>query len=151
MEINDKLLDELLAQAGTNERRRINLDLRNGEGDTSQRMLNALLPGTHVPIHRHTKTIETVILLRGHITELFYDEKGVECARHELNPASGIYGVQVPAGMWHTLIVHEPSVIIEMKDGAYVQLLWMTFGNMNKSQSSLYKSNLISGMGKEYG
>lgn len=108
MEINDKLLDELLAQAGTNEWRRINLDLRNGEGDTSQRMLNALLPGTHVPIHRHTKTIETVILLRGHITELFYDEKGVECARHELNPASGIYGVQVPAGMWHTLIVHEP-------------------------------------------
>lgn len=122
MEINDKLLDELLAQAGTNERRRINLDLRNGEGDTSQRMLNALLPGTHVPIHRHTKTIETVILLRGHITELFYDEEGVECARHELNPASGIYGVQVPAGMWHTLIVHEPSVIIEMKDGAYVPI-----------------------------
>lgn len=122
MEINDKLLDELLAQAGTNERRRINLDLRNGEGDTSQRMLNALLPGTHVPIHRHTKTIETVILLRGHITELFYDEKGVECTRHELNPASGIYGVQVPAGMWHTLIVHEPSVIIEMKDGAYVPI-----------------------------
>lgn len=122
MEINDKLLDELLAQAGTNERRRINLDLRNGEGDTSQRMLNALLPGTHVPIHRHTKTIETVILLRGHITELFYDEKGVECAWHELNPASGIYGVQVPAGMWHTLIVHEPSVIIEMKDGAYVPI-----------------------------
>ena len=122
MEINDKLLDELLAQAGTNERRRINLDLRNGEGDTSQRMLNALLPGTHVPIHRHTKTIETVILLRGHITELFYDEKGVECARHELNPASGIYGVQVPAGMWHTLIVHEPSVIIEMKEGAYVPI-----------------------------
>ena len=122
MEINDKLLDELLAQAGTNEWRRINLDLRNGEGDTSQRMLNALLPGTHVPIHRHTKTIETVILLRGYITELFYDEKGVECARHELNPASGIYGVQVPAGMWHTLIVHEPSVIIEMKDGAYVPI-----------------------------
>ena len=122
MEINDKLLDEQLAQAGTNERRRINLDLRNGEGDTSQRMLNALLPGTHVPIHRHTKTIETVILLRGHITELFYGEKSVECARHELNPASGIYGVQVPAGMWHTLIVHEPSVIIEMKDGAYVPI-----------------------------
>ena len=122
MEINDKLLDELLAQAGINERRRINLDLRNGEGDTSQRILNALLPGTHVPIHRHTKTIETVILLRGHITELFYDEKGVVCARHELNPASGIYGVQVPAGMWHTLIVHEPSVMIEMKDGAYVPI-----------------------------
>lgn len=49
-------------------------------------------------------------------------KKDVECARHELNPASGIYGVQVPAGMWHTLIVHEPSVIIEMKDGAYVPI-----------------------------
>lgn len=122
MEINDKLLDELLSQAETNERRRVNLDLRNGDGDTSQRMLNALQPGTLVPIHRHTTTSETVILLRGHVTELFYNEKGVECGRYELNPGKGIYGVQVPVGMWHTLVVHEPSVIIEMKDGAYVPI-----------------------------
>ena len=122
MEINDQLLDELLSQAETNERRRVNQDLRNGDGDTSQRMLNALQPGTHVPIHRHTTTSETVILLRGHVTELFYNEKGVECGRHELNPAKGVYGVQVPVGMWHTLVVHEPSVIIEMKDGAYVPI-----------------------------
>lgn len=122
MEINNQLLDELLSQAETNERRRVNLDLRNSDGDTSQRMLNALQPRTHVPIHRHTATSETVILLRGHVTELFYNEKGVECGRYELNPAIGIYGVQVPAGMWHTLVVHEPSVIIEMKDGAYVPI-----------------------------
>lgn len=122
MEINDKLLDELLSQAETNERRRVNLDLRNGDGDTSQRMLNALQPGTLVPIHRHTTTCETVILLRGHVTELFYNEKGVECGHYELNPGKGIYGVQVPVGMWHTLVVHEPSVIIEMKDGAYVPI-----------------------------
>ena len=122
MEINDKLLDELLSQAETNERRRVNLDLRNGDGDTSQRMLNALQPGTLVPIHRHTTTSETVILLRGHVTELFYNEKGGECGRYELNPGKGIYGVQVPVGMWHTLVVHEPSVIIEMKDGAYVPI-----------------------------
>lgn len=122
MEINDKLLDELLFQAETNERRRVNLDLRNGDGDTSQRMLNALQPGTLVPIHRHTTTSETVILLRGHVTELFYNEKGVECGRYELNMGKGIYGVQVPVGMWHTLAVHEPSVIIEMKDGAYVPI-----------------------------
>lgn len=122
MEINNKLLDELLAKAEANERRRVNLDLRNGDGDTSQRMLNALQPGTHVPIHRHTSTIETVILLKGHVTELFYDEKGVECGRYDLNLANGVYGVQVPAGMWHTVVVHEPSVIIEMKDGAYVPI-----------------------------
>ena len=111
MEINDQLLDELLSQAETNERRRVNLDLR-----------NALQPGTHVPIHRHTTPSETVILLRGHVTELFYNEKGVECGRYELNPAKGVYGAQVPVGMWHTLVVHEPSVIIEMKDGAYVPI-----------------------------
>lgn len=122
MEINNKLLDELLAKAEINERRRVNLDLRNGDGDTSQRMLNALQPRTHVPIHRHTSTIETVILLKGHVTELFYDEKGVECGRYDLNPVNGVYGVQVPAAMWHTLVVHEPSVIIEMKDGAYVPI-----------------------------
>lgn len=122
MEINDKLLDELLSQAETNERRRVNFDLRNGDGDTSQRMLNALQPGTQVPIHRHTATNETVILLRGHVTELFYNEKGIECGRYELNPAKGVYGVQVPVGVWHTLVVHEPSVIIEMKDGAYVPI-----------------------------
>lgn len=122
MEINKNLLDSLFTQAEENPRLRQNFDLRTSSADTSQRMLNALQPGTHVPIHRHTTTSETVILLRGHVTELFYNEKGVECGRYELNPAKGVYGVQVPVGMWHTLVVHEPSVIIEMKDGAYVPL-----------------------------
>ncbi|WP_336533505.1 WbuC family cupin fold metalloprotein [Bacteroides acidifaciens] len=122
MEFDKDFLSKLLKQAEENPRLRQNFDLRNGDGDTSQRMLNALQPGTHVPIHRHTTTSETVILLRGHVTELFYNEKGVECGRHELNPAKGVYGVQVPVGMWHTLVVHEPSVIIEMKDGAYVPI-----------------------------
>lgn len=122
MEINKNLLDSLFAQAEENSRLRQNFDLRTSSADTSQRMLNALQPRTRVPIHRHTATSETVILLRGHVTELFYNEKGVECGRYELNPAKGVYGVQVPAGMWHTLVVHEPSVIIEMKDGAYVPI-----------------------------
>lgn len=122
MEINKNLLDSLFAQAEENPRLRQNFDLRTSSADTSQRMLNALQPGTHVPIHRHTTTSETVILLRGHVTELFYNEKGVECGRYDLNSAKGVYGVQVPVGMWHTLIVHEPSVIIEMKDGAYVPI-----------------------------
>ena len=121
-EINSQCPDESLYQPETNESRCVKLVLRNGDGDTSQRMLNALQPGTHVPIHRHTTTGETVILLRGHVTELFYNEKGVECGHYDLNPAKGVYGVQVPVGMWHTLVVHEPSVIIEMKDGAYVPI-----------------------------
>ena len=84
MIINDTLLDELLVQAETNERGRVNFDLRNGDGDTSQRILNALQPNTTIPIHRHRTSIETVVLLRGHVTELFYDENGVECGRYEL-------------------------------------------------------------------
>ena len=122
MIINDTLLDELLVQAETNDRGRVNFDLRNGDGDTSQRILNALQPGTKIPIHRHRTTIETVVLLRGHVTELFYDEKGVECGRYELCLSKGVYGLQIPAGIWHTIIAHEPSVIIGMKDGAYVPL-----------------------------
>lgn len=121
--INNELLDHLLRQAETNARKRTNLDLRNSADDTSQRMLNAILPGSFVDIHRHPHTSETVLLLRGAVTEIFYDDQGAECARHTLSAASGCIGLQVPAGMWHTLVCHEPSVIMEAKDGKYEPLL----------------------------
>ena len=74
MKLDKTLLDNLLAQAADSPRLRMNLDLRTSEADGSQRMLNALMPGTVLPIHRHTKTTETLVLLRGKMEEIFYEE-----------------------------------------------------------------------------
>ena len=141
MIIDNTLLDSLLEQAKSSPRLRQNFDLRTSTEDTSQRMLNALQPDTVVPIHRHTDTSETVVCLCGRLEEIIYEEK-VEYVREEtsrteevlrkqtfkevsrqlLCPAEGLYGVQVPAGAWHTIRVIEPSVIFEAKDGAFKQL-----------------------------
>ncbi len=115
-------LDALLASAAESPRLRMNHDLRNSAADTSQRMLNALMPGTVVPVHRHEDTAETVVCLRGRLWEVIYEEvdnKFREVSRHLLCPAEGCHGMQVPAGAWHTIEVLEPSVIFEAKDGAY--------------------------------
>ena len=144
MEINKELLDSLLAQAEVNPRLRQNYDLRTSSADSSQRMLNALLPGTVVPVHRHEATSETVVCLCGRLDEVIYEEvrdfgcgeqagfpMGMdaqdvtrkvayrEVQRIHLCPAEGRYGCQVPKGAWHTVEVMEPSVIFEAKDGAY--------------------------------
>ena len=145
MEINKELLDQLLEQAKVNPRLRQNLDLRTSSSDTSQRMLNALLPGTVVPIHRHEDTTETVICLCGKLDEVIYEEvvtygnassggfsQGMdaqdvvrkveyrEVRRIHLCPAQSQYGCQVPKGAWHTVEVIESSVIFESKDGKYM-------------------------------
>lgn len=115
-------LDALLVSAAESPRLRMNHDLRNSAADTSQRMLNALMPGTVVPVHRHEDTAETVVCLRGRLWEVIYEEvdnKFREVSRHLLCPAEGSHGMQVPAGAWHTIEVLEPSVIFEAKDGAY--------------------------------
>lgn len=144
MEINKDFLNGLFEQAKVNPRLRQNLDLRTSAADTSQRMLNALLPGTVVPVHRHEDTSETVICLYGKMDEVIYEEvvtyedaasealpmgmdaQGVmrkveyrEVQRIRLCPAEGKFGCQVPKGAWHTVEVMEPSVIFEAKDGAY--------------------------------
>ncbi len=121
--IDDKLLDELKQEAAASPRLRMNRDMRTSPQDRSQRMLNALEPGTVMPIHRHTATSEAQILLRGKIDVMFYDDEGEETARFHLDPTQGRYGVNVPAGMWHNLEVLEPgSCIFEAKDGAYQPL-----------------------------
>lgn len=122
MTIDEILLDSLLEQAMENERRRANFDLRTSAEDGSQRMLNALLPGTVVPIHRHRTSSETVFVISGWLTEVFFDEQGVECARYDLNPREGRFGLQIPKGQWHTVIVQEPCIIYESKDKAYQPL-----------------------------
>lgn len=119
MIINDELLNELLIKAAASERRRMNLDLRGTLEDTSQRMLNALMPDTVVPLHRHRTTAETVVLLKGRATEILFNDELVEIQRIDMDKEKGCIGIQIPMGTWHTIIAHEPSVIIEMKDGAY--------------------------------
>ena len=125
-EINHSFLESLWDEAAKSPRRRMNWDMRNSVADTSQRMLNALLPDTQVPIHRHEETDESVICLCGRLEEIFYEEcpscEGgfKEIARCTICPSEGKYGIQVPAGMWHTIHVIEPSAIFEAKDGAYI-------------------------------
>ncbi|MCQ2223945.1 MAG: WbuC family cupin fold metalloprotein [Bacteroidaceae bacterium] len=119
MEINKKLIQEIFNQAVANPRLRQNLDMRNSDADGSQRMLNALLPGTVVPIHRHPLSNESVLLLCGKLVEIIYDAEGTELERVHLDPTVGNFGFVVPAGAWHSVEVLEPSVIFEAKDGAY--------------------------------
>ena len=123
LEIDKLLIERLFEQAKESPRLRMNYDLRTSAADTSQRMLNALLPGTEVAIHRHEETAETVVCLCGRLEELIYEEMPdgtfKEIARHLLCPSEGKYGIQIPAGAWHTICVLEPSVIFEAKDGAY--------------------------------
>ena len=124
MQIDKELIERLFEQAKDSPRLRMNYDLRTSSADTSQRMLNALLPGTEVPIHRHEETTETVVCLCGRLEEIIYEELPdgtfYEVSRDLLCPAEGCYGIQIPAGAWHTICVLEPSVIFEAKDGVYV-------------------------------
>ena len=118
--IDDVLLDELKGEALASPRLRMNRDMRTSGSDTSQRMLNALEIGTVLPIHRHRTTSEAQLLLRGRIDVMFYNDLGEEIRRFHLDPLQGTYGVNIPAGMWHSLEVLESgSVIFEAKDGAY--------------------------------
>ena len=124
MIVSQAVLDELTAQAKASPRLRMNMDLRNGPEDGSQRMLNAIEPGSPMPIHRHKYTSETVVCLRGRIVEEFYDELERICTdRIELTPGGPTFLVNVPAGQWHTVRALESgSVLLECKDGKYEPL-----------------------------
>jgi cupin fold WbuC family metalloprotein len=121
MTINQEILDDLTEQAKVSERLRMNLDLRDSADDGSQRMLNAIEPGSVIPIHRHQKTSETVVCLRGRLIEEFYDELERTCTeRIELSPNGPVVAINIPAGQWHTVQALESgTVILEMKDGKY--------------------------------
>lgn len=121
MKIDKQLLDNLTQQAKDSTRLRMNFDLRNSPEDTSQRMLNAIEPGSVVPIHRHQKTSETVVVLRGRVIEEYYDELERICeATYEISPEGPIMALNIPAGQWHTLrSLESGTVILEVKDGAY--------------------------------
>ena len=146
VKIDNVLLDSLTAQAKVSPRLRMNYDLRNSAEDTSQRMLNAIEPGSEVPVHRHQKTSETVVVLRGRVVEEFYAAPDVEnaasdvqeadlesheasanssgpicAASYEVSPSGPICALNIPAGTWHTLRALESgTVILEMKDGPFI-------------------------------
>ena len=137
--INNALLELLHDKAKASERMRQNFDLRTTPEDGSQRMLNVLEVGTHVPIHRHTKSSETVVCLEGCFDEVFFEELPnvdtgepihngemaldetcfKEVARFRVCPREGTYGIQIPKMAWHSIVVYEPSTIFEAKDGKY--------------------------------
>lgn len=121
MKITQALLDSLTEQAKASPRLRMNLDLRNSAEDKSQRMLNAIEPGSPMPIHRHQKTSETVVCLRGKLVWEFYDELERICTETiELSPNGPVVALNVPMGQWHTVKALESgSVILETKDGPY--------------------------------
>ena len=123
MKITQALLDDLTRQAKASPRLRMNLDLRNSDADQSQRMLNAIEPGSPLPIHRHTKSSETVVCLRGHLREIFYNDKGEVTEVIDLAPDSDCVAVNIPIGQWHSVEVLESgTVILETKDGQYEPL-----------------------------
>ena len=134
LKINKKFLESLLSQAKDNPRLRQNYDFRTCEEDKSQRMLNALMPGTEVAIHRHPDSSESVICLCGRMDVVVYDEVVTyvqdgedkmrkvsynETERISLAPVEGKFGCSIPKGAWHTVEVFEPTVIFEAKDRAY--------------------------------
>ncbi|MBO7068865.1 MAG: WbuC family cupin fold metalloprotein [Bacteroidaceae bacterium] len=124
MKITQAILDSLTEQAKASPRLRMNYDLRNSEHDQSQRMLNAIEPGSILPIHRHQKTSETVVCLRGRLVEEFYDDLGRMCEEAiELSPNGPVVAVNIPVGQWHTVhSLESGTVILEVKDGAYEPL-----------------------------
>lgn len=134
LKINKEFLESLLSQAKDNSRLRQNYDLRTCDEDKSQRMLNALMPGTEVAIHRHPDSSESIICLCGKMDVVIYDEVVTyvqdgedntrkvsysELERLSLCPFEGIFGCSIPKGAWHKVEVYEPSVIFEAKDRAY--------------------------------
>lgn len=147
MEINKVLLDNLFEQAKVNPRLRQNLDLRTSSADTSQRMLNALLPGTVVPIHRHPNSNENVLLLCGKLVEVFYDDNGNETERFLLDPSVGNYGCVVPPGVWHSVEVLVPSVIYEAKDGRYGEDGSVSFDAFKEKDEADVVSSFSNGLG----
>ena len=124
MKITQAILDDLTEKAKASPRKRMNMDLRDSIDDQSQRMLNAIEPGSEVPIHRHQKTSETVVCLRGRLVEEYYDDLERICTEAiELSPNGPVVALNIPAGQWHTVRALESgTIILEVKNGPYEPL-----------------------------
>jgi len=120
MLINETLFDELTAKAKESPRLRMNFNLHDSLDAKAQRLFNALEPGTVMPVHRHMASSETQVLMRGSMKVMFYDDKGQITEEYMLDNSTGNYGVQIPAGVWHSLeVLQTGTIILEIKDGPY--------------------------------
>lgn len=122
MIIDKNLLDDIESRAAKSPRLRMNYNFHQTLDSKSQRLLNVLMPGTELAVHRHTHTDETYVLLRGKLKVIFYKDSGEIAEEIMLDPSSEVYGINIPAGQWHTVDVIEPAVIFESKDGPYMPL-----------------------------
>lgn len=121
--IDNNLLDTVTSQAEASQRLRMNYNLHETLDAKAQRLLNAMEPGTSLPIHRHCHTAETYVLLRGSIRVLFYNDVCELIDSVDLNPLEGKYGVDIPIGQWHALeVLEKGTVIFEVKEGPYTPL-----------------------------
>lgn len=119
MVIDKQIFDSLATQAKESPRLRMAMDFRNSTEDQSQRMLNALEPGTVMPIHRHHGSSESVIILRGKIRWMFYDDDGYETESVVLDADGEIRMINVERDRWHSLECIERAVLFECKNGGY--------------------------------
>ena len=121
MKFTQEFLDKLTEAAKANPRLRMNYDLRNSEADQSQRILNAIEPGSVVSIHRHQKSSETIVCLRGRLVEEFYDGVERKCTETiELSPNGPVVALNIPKGQWHTArAIESGTITMEVKDGQY--------------------------------
>ena len=124
--ISEKLLDEVSSQAKKNERLRMNYNFHQSMDEPIHRLLNALEPNTYLPPHRHSNPDkeEVYLVLRGSLLAITFDDNGTILTSDILSPAKGTFGVEIPAGTWHSIIVLEPdTVIYEMKQGPYAPII----------------------------
>lgn len=118
MVIGEEIFNELTKTAKANSRLRQSFDLRNSSEDNSQRMLNAIEPGTVMPIHRHNNSSETCVCIRGHFEEYFYDEDGNITDTIDMVPGGTVLNIE--KGQWHSLkCLESGTILLEAKDGTY--------------------------------
>lgn len=121
MIINKEILDDIEKKAKQSQRLRANLCLHKSSKDKVQKMINYLLPGTEMPIHCHHNSDETLVVLRGEITIVYFDNEGVEIAKFTLDKS--MPAIDIPKNQWHNIIVTEPVALLEIKEGPYRPLL----------------------------
>lgn len=118
MVIDKKLLDEVSEQAKISPRLRMNFNFHQSLDEKCHRFLNAVEPGTIMPIHRHKGTSETCVCVRGHFEEYFYDSEGRLTETVDMRPGGTVLNIE--KGQWHSLkCLESGTVLFEAKDGEY--------------------------------